>query len=111
MRNRRFLRVAGLLALPAWIALGQANGKLQIHFMDVGQGDGAVLISPGGEIVLFDDGVMNQCNKPVSYLQRSARSNIYHFTNCQVVRAISASNLQQGHEPPEGKSLHKGCPR
>ena len=27
-------------------AFGQANGKLQIHYMDVGQGDGAVLISP-----------------------------------------------------------------
>ncbi len=42
-----------LLAPPGY---PQANGKLQLHFMDVGQGDGAVLISPGGEVVLFDDG-------------------------------------------------------
>ena len=34
------------LFLFAASAFGQANGKLQIHFMDVGQGDGAVLISP-----------------------------------------------------------------
>ena len=36
------------------LALGQANGHLQMHFMDVGQGDGAVVISPRGEVVLFD---------------------------------------------------------
>lgn len=35
-------------------AFGQANGKLQIHFIDVGQGDGALLVSPQGETVLFD---------------------------------------------------------
>ena len=54
---RRFLGVVAVvvLGLPS-IAYAQANGKLQIHFMDVGQGDGAVLISPQGEIVLFDDG-------------------------------------------------------
>ena len=50
-------------------AYAQANGKLQIHYMDVGQGDGAVLISPFGEVVLFDDGVLNQCSKPIAYLQ------------------------------------------
>jgi len=61
--------------LPCWLlvaaslAFGQANGKLQIHFLDVGQGDGAVLISPLGEIVLFDDGVLNNCDRPLSYLQ------------------------------------------
>jgi len=49
-------------------ASAQVNGRLQIHFMDVGQGDGAVLISPLGEVFLFDDGVNNQCEKPVSYL-------------------------------------------
>jgi beta-lactamase superfamily II metal-dependent hydrolase len=37
-------------------AAGQANGSLQIHHMDVGQGDGAILISPGGQVVLFDAG-------------------------------------------------------
>ena len=34
----------------AGITNGQANGKLQIHHMDVGQGDGAVLISPAGQV-------------------------------------------------------------
>ncbi len=51
-------------------AFAQANGKLQIHFMDVGQGDSAVLVSPLGEIVLFDDGQSKDCDKPLSYLQQ-----------------------------------------
>lgn len=55
------------------MAFGQANGHLQIHFMDVGQGDGAVLISPGGQVVLFDAGKdmkRKDCTKPVSYLDQ-----------------------------------------
>src|SRR5213592_3335347 len=77
---RRFLAVAVVvLGLPS-IAYAQANGKLQIHFMDVGQGDGAVLISPQGEIVLFDDGVRNNCDLPVSYLQQLGIDHIdYHI--------------------------------
>ena len=53
-----------ILCLPA-LAVAQANGTLQIHYMDVGQGDGAVLISPLGQVVVFDNGVLNQCAKPV----------------------------------------------
>jgi hypothetical protein len=40
--------------LLAASASGQANGKLQIHHIDVGQEDGAVLISPAGQVVLFE---------------------------------------------------------
>src|SRR5262249_44000206 len=43
-------------------------GSLQLHFMDVGQGDGAILIAPSGETVLFDNGVWNSCTKPTNYL-------------------------------------------
>ena len=32
------------------------NGRLQIIHLDVGQGDGAVLISPLGQVAMFDDG-------------------------------------------------------
>ncbi len=41
-----------ILCLPA-LAVAQANGTLQIHYMDVGQGDGAVLISPLGQVVVL----------------------------------------------------------
>ena len=63
-------------------ALAQANGKLQIHYMDVGQGDAAVLISPLGEVVLFDDGVLNQCGKPIAYLQLLGITKVdYHIAS------------------------------
>jgi beta-lactamase superfamily II metal-dependent hydrolase len=63
-------------------AFGQANGKLQIHFMNVGQGDGAVLISPLGEIVLFDDGVVGNCDKPAAYLRKLGVTKIdYHIAS------------------------------
>src|SRR5258708_2248192 len=49
MKTAAFLLV--LLAFLSAKAVAQVpqNGKLQLHFMDVGQGDGALLISPEGE--------------------------------------------------------------
>lgn len=91
MSGTRFRRPGGwLAALGALLALAlgapeapaQANGRLQLHFMNVGQGDGAVLISPGGEIVLFDNGVRNNCDLPVSYLQQlGVREVDYHIAS------------------------------
>ena len=63
----------------AW-ALG--DGTLQIHFMDVGQGDAAILISPNGETVLFDDGVRGMCDQPLSYLRQIGVDSIdYHIAS------------------------------
>jgi beta-lactamase superfamily II metal-dependent hydrolase len=70
---------AGILVivlLNATLAFGQGNGKLQVHFMDVGQGDGTMLISPDGEVVLFDHGVLNRCGLVLSYLERLALTKI-----------------------------------
>lgn len=79
--RKPILLLAVLLAFTAPV-FAQGNGKLQIHFMDVGQGDGAVLVSPQGEVVLFDDGVQNNCTKPVSYLQRIGVTKIaYHIAS------------------------------
>src|SRR5262245_17967869 len=66
-------KTAVVTFLYSTFALAQANGHLQIHFMDVGQGDGAVLISPNGEVVLFDVGKdmkRKDCTKAVSYLDQ-----------------------------------------
>jgi beta-lactamase superfamily II metal-dependent hydrolase len=63
----RFLLSLLLATAGMW---AQGNGRLQIHFIDVGQGDGAILISPGGEVVAFDIGrdmVSQNCDKPVAY--------------------------------------------
>src|SRR5262245_59748531 len=79
---RRALLLAVLTVVLPSVALAQANGKLQIHYMDVGQGDGAVLITPLGEVVLFDDGVVNQCGKPLAYLQSLGITKIdYHIAS------------------------------
>lgn len=64
------------------LGFAQENGKLQIHFMSVGQGDGAILISPLGETVLFDNGRRNSCDKPVAYLDQLGITKIdYHIVS------------------------------
>src|SRR5271157_32620 len=66
----RLLGTAVCVFLAAASMWAQANGKLQMHFIDVGQGDGAILISPGGQTVAFDIGrdmVGMNCDKPVAY--------------------------------------------
>ncbi|HEU4596239.1 MAG TPA: MBL fold metallo-hydrolase [Pyrinomonadaceae bacterium] len=68
MKTKYILIALGLFLCSA-PAFGQGNGKLQIHYMDVGQGDGAILISPLGETVLFDNGVWEGCDKPLAYLE------------------------------------------
>jgi competence protein ComEC len=79
---KRFLLALTVLVFLSVSAFGQANGKLQLHFMNVGQGDGAVLISPHGEVVLFDNGVRQLCDRPVSYLQQLGVTSIqYHITS------------------------------
>jgi hypothetical protein len=48
---RRLLTVLAVVVL-GWQSAPQSQAsKLQIHFMDVGQGDGAILIAPSGEPV------------------------------------------------------------
>jgi beta-lactamase superfamily II metal-dependent hydrolase len=71
-----------LLFLITSTAFGQANGKLQIHFIDVGQGDGAILISPKGETVMFDNGIPGHCDLPISYLQQLGVTKLdYHVAS------------------------------
>ena len=73
---------AALLALlvPAAALAITGNGKLQLHFIDVGQGDGMLLISPNGQTALFDDGNYLNCANIKSYLQGLGITTIdYHF--------------------------------
>lgn len=48
-------------------AAGQAN--LEIHFIDVGQGDSSFIILPNGENILIDGGSRSQTEKLKSYLK------------------------------------------
>lgn len=79
---KRLFSVFCLLLLTVSAAFGQANGKLQLHFIDVGQGDAAVLISPKGEVVMFDNGIKGYCDKPLSYLDQLGIKKIdYHVAS------------------------------
>jgi beta-lactamase superfamily II metal-dependent hydrolase len=80
---KRFLLSIVILFSLTSIAFGQvANGKLQLHFIDVGQGDAAVLISPKGEVVMFDDGVNKFCDMPVAYIEQLGITKIdYHIAS------------------------------
>lgn len=70
--------LALLLPVTAFAIAG--NGKLQIHHIDVGQGDGALLISPNGQTALFDDGNYLDCSGIKTYLQGLGITTVdYHF--------------------------------
>jgi beta-lactamase superfamily II metal-dependent hydrolase len=78
LRRLAFAALLSLLAPAAAIAAG--NGKLQIHHIDVGQGDGMLLISPLGQTALFDDGNYIDCSGIKTYLQGLGITTIdYHF--------------------------------
>ncbi len=69
-----------LVLVPA-VVRAAGNGHLQIHHIDVGQGDGILLISPLGETALFDDGTYTDCSGIKSYLQGLGLTSVkYHFT-------------------------------
>ena len=79
---RRAVAVALLALLVPAAALAQANGKLQIHHIMVGQGDGILLISPLGQKALFDDGVYTNCTEIKNYISGLGITTIdYHFTS------------------------------
>jgi beta-lactamase superfamily II metal-dependent hydrolase len=69
-----------LLAPCALAVLG--NGKLQIHHVDVGQGDGALIISPQGQVALVDDGTYTDCELFVNYVKGLGITSVdYHFAS------------------------------
>lgn len=96
--TRRVSALFVCICFWAGIATAQGNGHLQIHHIDVGQGDGAVLISPGGQVVLFDAGEdmkKRDCTRPVSYLDQLGIKHIdylfvshYHFDHIGCIPAV-----------------------
>ncbi len=105
----KFRPVLLILLLASWQVFGQANGKLQIHFIDVGQGDGALLISPQGEMVLFDDGALKYCDKPVAYLHELGVKQIdYHITSHYHSDHIGCCAQVLGDFPLQKDALDRG---
>jgi beta-lactamase superfamily II metal-dependent hydrolase len=50
-----------ILLIPS-VAAAQANGHLQIHYLNVGQGDAALIVSPLGQTMLVDTGPFSAGN-------------------------------------------------
>lgn len=106
----RLLLCVFLTAASIW---AQANGKLQLHFIDVGQGDGAILISPGGQTVAFDIGrdmVGESCDKPVAYYDQLGIRKLdylivshYHEDHIGCVASVLAS-VSVDHVEDRGQS-------
>ena len=68
---------AGLIEAPS-----TSGRPLQVHHIDVEQGDAALIISPGGEVVMIDDGRWTNCSNTVTYLQSVGIGEIdYHFAS------------------------------
>src|SRR5713101_4728113 len=113
MRRLSALLFACMFVL-AGIATAQADGKLQVHHVDVGQGDGAVLISPGGQVVVFDAGEdmkKHDCTRPVSYLDQLGIKHIdylfvshYHFDHIGCIPAVLSEFQLQGDAYDRGEN-------
>ncbi len=68
-----FLLFAGGAGLWAWQRADRAaltEGKLQLHFIDVGQGDAALLILPTGERIMIDTGTKESGEAILAHLAK-----------------------------------------
>jgi len=91
------------------------NGKLQIHHLDMGQGDAAVLISPFGKVVLLDAGEdiahVKNCSVETSYLKKLGVTKIdaiivshYHSDHIGCIPAVLAEFPLNGPSYDRGES-------
>jgi beta-lactamase superfamily II metal-dependent hydrolase len=62
------LVLALVLAYSSCAFAQLGNGKLQVHHIDVGQGDGILIISPQGQLAIVDDAAYNNCAPFVNYI-------------------------------------------
>ncbi len=56
-----------------------AEGELSVHFIDVGQGDSALILAPGGEVMLIDSGTSDSQYDLLQYLRLYQVERIDYF--------------------------------
>jgi beta-lactamase superfamily II metal-dependent hydrolase len=77
-----------------------AGRPLEIHYLDVGQGDAAILIAPNGESVMFDNGPSN-CGQVVAYLRQQGLTKLdYHIASHYHADHIGCSTAVFSALPP-----------
>jgi competence protein ComEC len=80
--NQRCLRTLLLLVFILTFTLGTlyaSEASLEVHFIDVGQGDSALISFPSGQVMLIDGGTGNAAGKVVGYLRDQGVTEIHHL--------------------------------
>jgi competence protein ComEC len=93
------------LAVALWVPLAASlgpsadrDGRLALHFLDVGQGDGAVIRTPGGQFVVVDAG-------PRGERGDAGRRVVAPFLARQRARRIAALVVSHAHADHVGGAL------
>jgi len=96
--SRKLWSISILLLVNVCAFAQVQNGKLQIHHIDRGQADAGVLISPNGEVVLFDMGEdmkRKECQTAIAYLDQLGIQHVdyifvshYHFDHIGCIPAV-----------------------
>jgi beta-lactamase superfamily II metal-dependent hydrolase len=86
------------------------NGKLQVIHLDAGQGDGAVIITPGGQVALVDEGTNftvgtspPSCSRVLSELQALGVTHVdlhfashYHADHIGCITSLTGITIDAG---------------
>lgn len=113
----RMVRIAQLaalcLAIPT-LAFTQANGQLQIHQLNIGQGDAALIISPLGETMLIDTGPTSasSCQSATGIITQLANLGLtrldYHVASHYHADHIGCSDLVVNRWPVQIAAYDRG---
>jgi beta-lactamase superfamily II metal-dependent hydrolase len=96
------------------LANAQANGHLQIHYINVGQGDAELIISPLGQTMLIDSGPFSASNCAsstgiITYLTAIGLTHLdYHVASHYDADHIGCSDLIVGRWPVQQASYDRG---
>lgn len=71
MRKYIFIYIVTILSLfPQIIIMGEENSTMNVHFIDVGQGDSILIQTPTNKTILIDGGSPKAGQKVVDYLDK-----------------------------------------
>ena len=105
--------VAFVLFVPS-LAAAQANGHLQVHYLNVGQGDAALIVSPLGQTLLIDSGPSSASNCAsatgiISQLTAIGVTRLdYHVASHYDADHIGCSDVVVGHWPVQHAVYDRG---
>jgi len=112
------MRIIGFTAFTllcyAVAASAQANGHLQIHYLNVGQGDATLIISPLGETMLIDSGPFSasNCAGPTGIVTQLTAIGLthldYHVASHYDDDHIGCSDHVLARWPVQRKALDRG---